>query len=230
LPPSLPLTDAKIKSLQPREKAYKVFDGRGLYIEVYPHGSKIWRFKYSFDGKDKRISFGAYPEVSLNEARDRQAKARLMLREGLNPSAPPPVVSSESKGPTFEEITEDWAGRFLVQSQTAPATIKKKRLFLDKHILPVIGRMPIREIDPPTILNKLMRPVEARGHLETAHRIKMICGQIFRFAVATGAADRDPTQDLKGAVPPPRVKHRSTIIDPDKIGRLLKDIYAYGES
>ena len=103
----------------------------------------------------------------------------------------------------------------------------KKRLFLDKHILPFIGNLPIREIDPPVILNKLMRPVEARGHLETVHRIKMICGQIFRFGVATGAAARDPTQDLKSAVPPPKVTHRASIIEPSRIARLLNDIHNY---
>ena len=224
MPPVLPLSDARIKSLGPKEKPYKVFDGQGLYLEVYPNGSKLWRIKYKYEGKDRRVSLGAYPEISLKDARIELAKVRLMLREGGNPTAPP-RPPEESKGITFGQVAEDWAGRFL--AQTAPATVKKKKMFLDKHIIPVLGNVPIKDIGPQLVLNKLMRPIEARGHLETAHRVKMLCGQIFRFAVAIGEADRDPTQDLKGAVPPPRVTHRATIIEPSKIARLMNDIYNY---
>lgn len=225
MPPVLPLTDAKIKNLAPKEKPYKVFDGRGLYLEVYPHGSKMWRVKYRFEGKDRRVSLGAYPEVGLREARDKAAEVRLKLRDGNDPAAS--IKRVEEEKTTFQEVVDDWAGRFLVLSQTAPATIKRKRIFLDKHILPTLGPMPMREIDPPVIL-KLMRKIEAQGHLETAHRVKMICSQIFRFGVAGGQVDRDPTQDLRGAVPPPKVKHRASIIDPAKIAKLLKDVWNYG--
>ncbi len=220
-----PLTDAKVRSLVPRERSYKVFDGHGLYLEVYPHGSKLWRIKYRFDGKDRRLSLGPYPEVGLKDARAEASKVRLKLRDGVDPATPKAGSTLQTSEPTFRDVAEDWAGRFLAQSE--PATVKKKRLFLDKHILPTIGEMSIRKIDPPTILNLLMRPLEDRGQLETAHRLKFLCGQIFRYAIATGQADRDPTQDLRGAVPPPMVTHRATMVDPKKIGPLLRDLYNY---
>ena len=225
MPQVLPLTDMKIKALVPREKSFKAFDGHGLYLEVYPTGSKIWRIRYSYQGKERRISLGAYPGVGLKDARIKASEVKAMLRDGLNPAGP--AKSNLAEGPTFAEVVEDWAGRFLVETQASPKTIIKKRIFLDKHILPKIGHLPIKDIEPPVILNEVMRPVEARGNLETTHRIKSICSQVFRFAVATGWAKRDPTQDLKGAVPPPKVKHRSTIIDPERIALLLRDIDNY---
>ena len=160
----------------------------------------------------------------MKEAREKAALIRQKIRDGKNPAE---KAAPKDHGVTFGVVAEDWAGRFLVLSQRAPATIKKMRLFLDKHILPVIGSAPIKSIDSPTILNQLLRPIESRGQLETAHRAKGLCSQIFRFAVATGQADRDPTQDLRGAVPPQNVKHRSSFVDPSRISQLLKDIHNY---
>ena len=225
MPLNSPLTEAKLKNLTPKDKSYKVFDGKGLYIEVYPNGSKLWRVKYIFETKERRISLGAYPEISLKAARDKHLQIRSTLREGQNPVCP--GVAPLPQGATFRQVADDWAARFLVPPQKAPATIKKARLFLDKHVLPALGDALIKDIDPPTILTKLLRPIESRGQLETAHRTKSLCSRIFRFAIATGQADRDPTQDLRGAVPPPVVKHRASFTEPGLISGLLKNIHNY---
>ena len=229
MPPKSPLTEIKIKSLTPREKAYKVFDGQGLYLEVMPNGSKKWRLKYRISGVEKRISLGGYPEVSLKDVRLSIAEVKKTLRDGKDPVAERRGSSEEAlntaASPTFAQVTEDWLGRFT--PQWSPKTVKKKLEHLRNHILPIIGEMPISEITPSEFLNKVLRPIESRGTLETAHRAKMLSGQIFRFAVASGIINIDPTQTLKGALPPAIIKHRASITDPARITKLLRDLDSY---
>ena len=218
------LTDLKVKALKPKEKPYKVFDGQGLYLEVMPNGGKKWRYRYLYRNSDKRITLGSYPTLGLKEARSKAEDERRILANHKDPLLER-RLDLELKALTFLDVAQEWEKQFFANWQ--PATIKKKRIHLNSHIYSIIGSLPIREITPALILEKVLRPIQARGHLETAHRVKMICSQIFRFAVASGQADRDPTQDLRGAMPPPKVKHRSTIIDQTKISKLLNDIHSY---
>jgi integrase len=218
------LTDLKIKALKPKDKPYKVFDGQGLYLEVTPSGGKKWRYRYLFRNQDRRITLGSYPTLGLKEARIRAEDERKLLADQKAPILEK-RLELEIKARTFREVAKEWEVQFFANWK--PKTIKKKRIYLNAHIYSIIGDLPIREITPVLILEKLLRPIQAKGHLETAHRAKMICSQIFRFAVASGQAERDPTQDLRGAMPQPKVRHRATILDQTKIAKLLTDMYNY---
>ncbi|GHV56358.1 integrase [Deltaproteobacteria bacterium] len=219
------LSDMKIKSLKPSAKAYKAFDGQGLYLEVMPNGSKKWRYRYLYQGQDKRITLGTYPTMGLKEARTKAEDERRLLAESKDPLQERHIVSQEASELTFLEVAREWEKQFFANWRAA--TVKKKRIQLNGHIYSIIGDLPIKQITPVLILEKVLRPIQTKGQLETAHRAKMLCSQIFRFAVATGQADRDPTQDLRGAMPTPKVKHHATIIEPVKLVKLLNDIQNY---
>ena len=219
------LTDTKIKNLQPKDKLYRLFDGQGygLYLEVLPNGSKKWRQKYRNDGRYKCITLGTYPETSLKDARSKAIDQKRLLESGKDP-----LVERHKETPTvftFAQLTKDWQKRFFPSWDQK--TQKKKQLHLDNYVLPSIGRLPVNEISPAVILNKLLRPIEERGRIETAHRTKMMCSQIFRYGVATGQADRDQTQDLRGALTPVNASRRATILDVSRIGQLLNAIDMY---
>ena len=227
MPPKSPLTEVKVKNLSKKEKSYKVFDGQGLYIEVMPNGNKKWRLKYRFSGAEKRASLGGYPEVSLKEARLASSDLKKILRDGQDPVAQKRDIetANEPTSPTFAQITQDWFERF--SPQWSARTNKKKKEHLQNHILPKIGTRPVADITPAEFLTKILRPIESRGTLETAHRVKMLAGQVFRFAVASGHMNIDPTQTLKGALPPAMVTHRASITEPTNIAKLLCDIDNY---
>jgi len=218
------LTDLKIKNLKPRDKPYKVFDGKGLYLEVMPNGGKKWRYRYLFRNQDKRITLGTYPTLGLKEARDRAEDERKLVANQKDPILEK-RLDMELKARTFLDVAKEWELQFFANWK--PATMKKKRILLQAYIYSIIGDLPIREIAPVLILEKVLKPIQVKGLLDTAHRVKMICSQIFRFAVASGQAERDPTQDLRGAMPPLKVRHRSTILDQAKISKLLHDMYNY---
>ncbi len=220
------LTDAKIKALKPQLKPYKAFDGQGLFLEVTPSGGKKWRLRYIFEGNDKRITIGTYPVVGLKEARERSIDLRRLLDKGIDPLVErhnEKLAKKQAK--TFQEVGQAWEEAFL--ERIAPATRRKKTGLLTNYIYPIIGNMPLTELTPYLLLNKVFKPLEFERKLETAHRVKMMCSQIFRYAIAHGWMERDPTQELKGAMPQPKVTHRATILEPAKIGRLLKDIDNY---
>ncbi len=220
------LSDVKIKSLKPLDKPYKAFDGQGLFLEVMPNGNKKWRFRYLYQGQDKRITLGTYPTMGLKEARTAAEDNRRLLAEKKDPlKERHTVIALPEKPLTFLDVAKDWEGQFLDELETA--TIKKKKIQLNGHVYPILGDLPITDITPVDILERLLRPIQAKGMLETAHRVKLLCSQIFRFAVAIGKIDRDPTHDLRGAMPSPKVKHRSTILDPAQISRLLNDLHTY---
>ena len=220
------LSDVKIKSLKPLDKPYKAFDGQGLFLEVMPNGNKKWRFRYLYQGQDKRITLGTYPTMGLKEARTAAEDNRRLLAEKKDPlQERHTVIALPEKPLTFLDVAKDWEGQFLDELETA--TIKKKKIQLNGHVYPILGDLPIADITPVDILERLLRPIQAKGMLETAHRVKLLCSQIFRFAVAIGKIDRDPTHDLRGAMPSPKVKHRSTILDPAQISRLLNDLHTY---
>jgi len=220
------LTDVKIRNAKPKEKAYKLSDGDGLYMLINPKGGKWWRFRYRFDGKEKLISLGTYPEVSLSDARDKRTEARRKVAAGINPSQERKALKAAKihKENTFEVVAREWHAKFTPTWTPGHAKTIIRRL--ERDVFPWIGAQPIIEIKAPELL-MVLRRIESRGALETAHRIRIICGQVFRYAVATGRAERDPSADLKGALPPARPKHLPAITDPEKVGGLLRAIDGY---
>jgi integrase len=221
-----PLTDTKIRTTKPAKKPQKFFDGGGLFLLVTPTGGKLWRFKYRFGGSEKLLSMGTYPGTSLAEARQRRDQASALLAKGIDPSeikkAQKAVGKQETE--TFEIIAREWHAKFSSSWAVshAKATLRRLELF----IFPWLGNRPIKTITAPELLAALRR-IEAKGALETAHRVKQVCGQVFRYAVATGRAERDPSGDLRGAFPPASGKHMATITDPKEIAGLLRSIDSY---
>jgi integrase len=215
------LTTKTIEALKPLEKPYKRSDARGLYIEVHPNGSRYWRLKYRIHGHEKKLALGVWPDVSLAMARDGRDAARKQLAAGIDPSA----VKRASKGAsadTLKALSLEW-----LQKQTmAPATRQKADWMFEKLLFPHLGSRPIRTITAPDVL-AVLRRIEARGKIETAHRCKQRVGQIMRYAIATGRADRDPTADLRGALAPLKTEHRPAITDPKKVGALLRALDGY---
>lgn len=210
-------------------KSGKHFDGGGLYLHV-TETSRYWRMKYRYAGKEKLLAFGVFPEVSLVEARKHRDVARTQLRAGNDPSAVKRerrVTGKEAAANTFGTIAKEWLK--TQTSHMAPATLEKARWTLDDLVLPWIGSRPITEIKAPEVL-RLLRRIEERGAHETAHRTKQRCGQIFRYAVATGRAERDPSADLRGALAPVVSKSRAAITDPILMGELLRAIDGYSGS
>jgi len=222
------LTDVKIKSLKPKDKIYAVTDEKGLSLEVSPKGGKWWRFKYRFDGKQKRLSVGIYPDVGLKEARDSRDDLRKLIATGIDP-ADVRKAEKRSQGDqdSFEIVTREWHQKQIHRwsARHADKTIKR----FEKEVFPFIGSKSINEINAPELL-AVLRRIESRGILETAHRVHQQCSQVFRYAVATGKAERDPSTDLKGALPPIKVKHHASIVEPKQIGELLRATSGYSGS
>ncbi|MCG8053847.1 MAG: tyrosine-type recombinase/integrase [Candidatus Thiodiazotropha endolucinida] len=221
----MPLTATSVKNAKPGPKTVKMFDSGGLYLEVSPKGGKWWRLKYRFAGKEKRLALGVYPTVTLKEARDRREAAKKQLSNGIDPSAARKAEKlTDSVENSFEAVAREWHDKFKPGWTPGHAHTLIRRL--ERDVFPHLGSRPIGKIEPPEFL-QVLRRIEDRGTLETAHRIKHVSGQVFRYAVATGRATRDPTADLKGALPPAKVKHFSSITDPKGIGELLRAIDGY---
>jgi len=221
-----PLSEIKVRNAKPQESAYKLFDGGGLYLFITPSGGKLWHFKYRFDNKEKKLTFGSYPEISLLDARQRRDDARKLLSNGVDPGA---VRKAQKQAKveeteTFEVIAKEWLERFKSKWQEEYADKIMHRLEL--NVFSWIGSRPIKDIKAPELLSVLRR-MESRGALELAHRTRNICGQVFRYAVATGRADRNPAEDLKGALSPVKTIHRAAIIEPKEVGNLLRAIDSY---
>ncbi len=219
----MPLTNTAIRNAKPRVKRYRLFDSQGLYIEVAPSGGKWWRLKYRILGREKRLSLGVYPEVSLKDARVNRDRARRLLSEGADPIEAR-KTQSIADGASFEAVAREWFIKFAPGWSESHANRILRRL--ENDVFPWLGSRSIDQIDPPELL-KVVRRIESRGALETAHRAIRNCGQVFRYAVATGRAERDPTTDLSGALPPARSRHYPTITDPEAIGDLLRAIDGY---
>lgn len=223
----MPLTVAEIKNAKPAAKPVRLFDGGGLYLEVAPSGGKWWRFKYSFGGKEKRLSLGVYPNVSLKEARERREKARSLVAAGVDPGEARKAekrVARLNAENSFEAIAREWYAKYEPGWSQGHATRNLARLQAD--VFPWIGGRPIADLMPIEVLDVLRR-IEKRGALETAHRLRGIIGQVMRYGVATGRAVRDITADLRGALPPAHVQHYAAITDPRKVGELLRAIDGY---
>lgn len=222
----IPLSEMKVQKVKSKDKTVTLFDGGGLFLMVTPSGGKLWRFKYRFDGKEKKIAFGAYPEISLLDARKRRDEARRQLAKGIDPSAARKAQKQAilQEIETFELIAREWHKRFFSTWSERYAETLMSRLEL--YIFPWIGKRPIAEIRAPELL-AVLRRIESRGILDTTQRVRIICGQVFRYAVVTGRAERDPTTDLKGALPQPQKTHRAAITESKKAGALLRSIDAY---
>ena len=222
----MPLNEMKIRNAKSRGKFYKLTDSGGLYLHVTEKGGKLWRFKYRFAGKYKLLALGSYPEISLLDARQSRDEARRQLAKGIDPSAARRAQKQATiqEIETFELIAREWHKRFLSTWTTRYAETLMSRLEL--YIFPWIGKRPIAEIKAPELL-AVLRRIESRGILDTTQRVRIICGQVFRYAVVTGRAERDPTTDLKGALPQPQKTNRAAITEPKKVGKLLRAIDGY---
>jgi integrase len=221
----MPLTDASIRSAKPKDRPFKLFDSGGLYLEVSPAGGKWWRWKYRFAGKEKRLSLGVYPDVKLKAAREKRDASRQQLAAGIDPGeARKAEKQAQAGAESFEAIAREWHGKFSQGWETSHGDRILRRL--ERDVFPWVGKRPIAEIKAAELL-AMLRRVESRGALETTHRAKQNCGQVFRYAVATGRAERDPTADLRGALPLPQEKHHASIIEPKRVGALLRAIDGY---
>ena len=222
------LTDAKIRALKPKSKAYKVSDFGGLYINVTGKGSKLWRLKYRHNGKEGKLSFGPYPDVSLKEARDLRGEAKAQLAKGINPSMQKQAKQAEALGKsenTFNKLADQYVVK-LSKEGRALTTLKKLDWLLEDARRD-FGQMPISEISAPMIL-KTLKKRERLEQYETAQRMRSRIGGVFRFAVATGVCDNDPTYALSDALISPTVTHRPAFTDEEGLKRLLTafDIYS----
>lgn len=220
------LSDTACKNAKPGEKPRKMFDGQGLFLLVTPKGGKWWRLKYRFGGKEKLLSLGTYPNTSLAQARERRDEARKQVAEGLDPSTVRKAGEAEARAhsETFHALADEWYSKFKhTFAESYRADVWQR---LAKDVLPWIGHRPVRELTPPEILS-VVRRIESRGAAETARRQLQKIGQIMRYAVATGRAERDPTQDLRGAVATPEKRHFPALTDSFDVARLLKAIDGY---
>jgi integrase len=221
------LTDTAIRNAKPAKKAVKLFDERGLYLEVSPAGGKWWRLKYRFDGKEKRLSLGVYPDVGLKDARDRRDTARKLLSNGVDPSENRRAQKSaraDGAANSFEVVAREWFAKYsTIWAANHGGRIIRR---LERDVFPWIGGHPIADICAPEVLT-VVRRIESRGALETAHRALRNCGQIFRYAVATGRAKRDPSGDLRGALPPVKSGHFAAITDPKRVAEILRAMDSY---
>jgi integrase len=214
------LTDVRVRNAKTHAKPYKLSDGRALHMLVEPRGSKLWRGAYRFNGKQKTLALGVYPDVSLEEARRRWGEARKLLARGVDPSAQR-KADKHMKADIFRAVAEELLAKHEREGQ-APATLSKKRWLFDLASQ-ALGDRPVADITPRELL-ALLRTIENRGLYETAGRLRGFCGAVFRFAIATGRAERDPSMDLRGALTTPIVSHRASIVDPAAIGALLRAI------
>ena len=224
------LTDIAIRRAQPGKKPRKMFDRRGLYLEVAPRGGKWWRLKYRFGGKEKRLSLGVYPEVSLKEARRRCEDARRLLAREIDPSEHRQALKAAKAQRTtnsFEAVAREWFTKHAPNWAESHSSRIINRL--ERDVFPWVGGKPVASITAPQLLAVVHR-IEQRGALETAHRALRNCGQVFRYAVATGRAKHDPSVVLRGALPPVKGGHFAAITDPKQVGPLLKVLDGYNGS
>lgn len=203
------LSDAKVRGAKPRSKPYKIADGEGMFLLIATSGSKYWRFKYYYADKEKLLSLGVYPEVSLSDARERRAQARKTLAAGNDPGEVKReakrlvVLKSEN---SFEAVAREWFEQR--RHEWAERTCKTILIRLERHVLPKLGKRPIADIAAPEVL-AMLRVVEGSGALDTAKRVMQVCGQVFMYAIATGRAERNPVPDLRGALKTPVTVHHA---------------------
>ena len=224
----MPLTDTKCRSAKSGIKPVKLSDGGGLHLYISPAGGRLWRLAYRFNGKQKLLSFGAYPAISLKDARERRDAAKALLAAGFDPAeqrmrdrAANDAVSKD----TFKALAEEYLGKMVAEGR-AEATLDKAKWLLEDFAYPAFGARPIASIKPAEVL-QLLKAVEGRGTFETARRLRGICSRVFRYAVSTQKAEIDPTHPLRGALVAPKTRHHSAIVEPKAIGALMRAIDDY---
>ena len=223
----MPLTDTTLRNAKPKEVLYKLFDGGGLHLLVRPNGGRYWRMDYRSNGKRGTLALGVYPTVSLAEARAKRDILKKQIAAGINPGVQRKLdrlASTISSKNTFRAVAEEWLAKRTREGRAEVTLSKSKWLLAQAY--PVLGNRAMTAIGPPELLNMLRR-VEARGRYETARRLRSTCGQVFRYAIATGLAERDPSADLRGALTVPIVKHRPAVTEPKVIGAMLRAIDGY---
>jgi len=222
----MPLTDVVIRNAQYKTKPYKITDERGMYLLVSSTG-KYFRFDYRFSGKRKTLSLGVYPDVSLSKARQKREEARRLLQDGIDPNQHKRAVKAAKKeidSNSFESIAREFLSKNInTWSEGYYQTVSSR---LENNIFPWLGSKPVASIEPPELL-EVLRKMEGRGAVETAHRVSQVCGQIFRYAIATGRAKRDPSADLRGALASTKAKPMASVRDIRKVGELLRAIDGY---
>jgi integrase len=221
------LSTLDVKRAVPRERSYKITDGRGLYLQVEPNGSKYWRLKYCFNRKQKTLSFGVYPHVTLAQARKRQRDARRLLDQYIDPSEHKKQLRRAAIAAscnTFQEIGREWFTKFSKGWVASHAAAVIGRL--ERDVFPYLGSRPIAIIEADELL-EIIRRIEGRGAIATADRCLRYCQTIFRYAIATCRAKRNPAPDLRGALPPVKTIHFASITNPDEVAVLLRAIDGY---
>lgn len=219
------LTELEIRNARPGEGPVRLRDEKGLYLDVRPTGKKVWRMRYKFRGKENTLTFGEYPLVGLKEARSKREDVRRLLMEDKDPALERDQKRADAPGKTFSDLALEWLQKKKLESQSEKYRYSLE-MRLEKHILPFIGHFPPDDIGAPQLL-QIARRLEAAGTIETAHRVINICGQVFRYGVATGRAARDPAGDLRGALQTTPIRHFASIKEPDKFGMLLRAIDSY---
>ncbi len=221
------LTDTFLRGLKPTGKPQKYPDGGGLYLYVSPTGGRLWRMDYRFEGKRKTLSMGAYPTVSLADARTRRQEAKVQLAQGVDPCAQKKAVKTAVRAEvtnSFEVVAREW---HALQSPKWVETHRRNILaYLEKDIFPPLGKLSVDSITPPQLLGVLRR-IEGRDAPNAARKMRQTCGQIFRYAIATGRAEYDPAASLKDALTPRQVRNFASIKEPKAIGALLRNIDGY---
>ena len=220
----MPLKDVSVRNAKAGPRPRKLSDGGGLHVLIQPTGSKLWRLAYRFAGKQKTLALGVYPIVSLDEARRHRDEAKKLLARSIDPSVQRIADRHAGKDGTFRAVAEEVIAK-LEREGRAQATLTKRRWLLD-FAFPAFGDRPVADITARELL-ALLRQIEGRGLYETARRLRSTCGMVFRYAIATGRAERDPSTDLRGALTTPQVSHRATIVDPSGIGALLRAIEGF---
>lgn len=221
------LTDTKLRSLKPKSAVYRVADGNGLCIEVRPTGTKVWRYRYRYLGKPSIITIDEYPATSLQAARAERDRLRALLRGGANPSQvarAERAAHGEQAATTFSAVALELLAKRAKEGLTPGSVVRERRL-IQKDLAP-LADMPLTEITAPILLAAL-RKLEQRGVIETAHRARSHAGRVFRYALATGRAERNPAQDLAGALEQPKTKHFASMTEPSQIGALLRALWGY---
>jgi integrase len=216
------LTKARIKAAEPRQKPYKLYRGKWLFILVMPDDRRWWRFRYRYLGREKTLSLGEFPEVGIEEAEDQRDDFRKLLRAGIDPSAKRRAERT-ANGDTFRAVAEEWLAN---QRDLSADTTEQFRTRLKSYLYPKIGNHRVDAIEPTDLLAAL-RSVEAKGRYDTAHRCRSLAGRVIRYAIATGRAKRDPSADLRDALVSVRTKHHAALTNPKDVGKLLNAIDGY---
>jgi integrase len=219
------LTEAAIRAEKPSDKQRKLFDERGLYLLIHPNGSRYWRFKYRHAGREKLIALGTYPDITLKRAREKRDEARKLVADNIDPSVERQATKAANTQ-TLGLVYEEWLSKSEKVQSFAKSTRQRDRSRLETYILPYLGSRPIASIKPAELLVCLQR-MEAKGIHESAIRARSLVGRIFRYAIATQRAERDITQDLRGALTTPKTKNMPAITEPKRIGELLRAIEGY---